>query len=78
VADARDQLAQALFVLAAAMPVLPALHPRMASETRGPTVVRQLEPPGFLALHYGTRTPVSVVIAHVVFGIVLGVFYRPA
>jgi uncharacterized membrane protein YagU involved in acid resistance len=67
----------ALFVLAAAMPVLPALHPRMASETRGPTVVRQLEPPGFFALHYGTRTPISVVVAHVVFGIVLGAFYRP-
>jgi uncharacterized membrane protein YagU involved in acid resistance len=69
-------LVHAAFVLTAAMPVLPGLHPRMASETRGPTVVRQLEPPGFLALHYGYQTPVSIIIGHVVFGIVLGTFYR--
>ena len=36
----------------------------------------KLRPDGFLALHYGLRTPVSVLIAHVVFGIVLGAFYR--
>src|SRR5438067_7195705 len=64
------------FVLTAGMPALPGLHPRMASERRGPTIVRQLEPPGFLALHYGIRTPISVVIAHIAFGIVLGSFYR--
>jgi uncharacterized membrane protein YagU involved in acid resistance len=67
----------AAFVLVALMPTLPAMHPRMASETQGPTVTRQLEPPGFLALHYGRRTPISVMIAHVVFGIILGMFYRP-
>jgi uncharacterized membrane protein YagU involved in acid resistance len=71
-------LVHATFILAAAMPVLPGMHPRMASESRGPTVVRQLEPPGFFALHYGIQTPIWSVIAHVVFGIVLGVFYRPA
>jgi len=65
------------FVLAVAMPALPALHPRMASETQGPTVVRQLEPPGFLALHYGTRTPLVAAIAHVAFGVILGACYRP-
>jgi hypothetical protein len=47
----------------------------MASETSGPTVVRALEPPGFLALHYGSRTPISVVLAHAVFGAILGSFY---
>jgi hypothetical protein len=47
----------------------------MASETSGPTVVRGLEPPGFLALHYGLRTPISVFFAHVVFGVILGAFY---
>ena len=57
------------------LPVLPALHPRMASEHHGPTVVRQLEPPGFLGLHYGYQTPVSVVVAHAVFGAILGGFY---
>jgi hypothetical protein len=65
----------AAFVLTAGMAVLPGLHPRMASEQRGPTVVRQLEPPGFLALHYGVRTPVSVLVAHALFGAILGAFY---
>jgi hypothetical protein len=65
-----------LFVLVAAMPMLPGLHPRMASEEQGPTPTRQLEPPGFLALHYGRRTPISVMIAHVVYGAILGAFYR--
>jgi uncharacterized membrane protein YagU involved in acid resistance len=65
------------FVLAVALPILPAMHPRMASEVQGPTVVRQLEPPGFLGLHYGTGTPVTTLVAHVVFGLVLGTFYRP-
>lgn len=64
------------FVVTALMPTLPAIHPRMASELRGPTVVRQLEPPGFLGLHYGTRTPIVAVLGHVVFGLVLGLFYR--
>jgi uncharacterized membrane protein YagU involved in acid resistance len=69
-------LVHALFVLAAAMPVLPALHPRMASEQRGPTPTRELEPPGFLALNYGYRTPLSVILSHLVYGAILGAFYR--
>jgi uncharacterized membrane protein YagU involved in acid resistance len=66
---------QAAFVLTAGMILLPSFHPRMATEQQGPTVVAQLEPPGFLALNYGYRTPLSVVLAHVVFGGLLGAFY---
>jgi len=69
-------LVHALFVLSVAMPLLPGMHPRMASEQRGPTPTRQLEPPGFLALNYGKRTPLSVVAAHLVYGAILGAFYR--
>ena len=65
------------FVLTAAIPVLPGLHPRMAGESRGPDVVRQLEPPGFLALHYGLQTPLSILLAHLAFGVILGAFYTP-
>lgn len=68
-------LIHAGFVLTVGMSILPGMHPRMANEQYGPTVVRQLEPPGILALHYGIRTPVSVLIAHVVFGAILGGFY---
>jgi hypothetical protein len=69
-------LVHAAFVLTAGMRILPGIHPRMASEQHGPTVVRQLEPPGFLALNYVVSTPVSVVVAHLVFGTILGAFYR--
>jgi hypothetical protein len=65
----------AAFVLTAGMRLIPGMHPRMASEQQGPTVMRQLEPPGFLALNYGYQTPVSVLIAHLVFGAILGAFY---
>jgi hypothetical protein len=68
-------LVHAGFLLTAGMEVLPAIHPRMASEQRGPTIVRQLEPPGFLALHYGVQTPVTVLVAHLVYGAILGGFY---
>lgn len=71
-------LVHATFVLTVLMAMLPALHPRMANEQHGPSVVRQLEPPGFLALHYGIRTPVSVVASHIIFGAILGSFYHPA
>ncbi|MGD9889852.1 MAG: hypothetical protein AB7R89_01865 [Dehalococcoidia bacterium] len=69
-------LVHALFVLLVAMPVLPTVHPRMASEQHGPTPTRQLQPPGFLALNYGRRTPLSVILAHLVYGGILGAFHR--
>jgi len=68
-------LVHASFVLVVGMPSLPGMHPRMASEQYGPTIVRQLEPPGFLALNYGFQTPVSVLVAHALFGGILGSFY---
>ena len=74
-AGAAVGVAQALFVLTAGMSLLPSLHPRMASEEQGPTVTSQLEPPGFLALNYGYQTPLSVLLAHVIYGAILGAFY---
>jgi uncharacterized membrane protein YagU involved in acid resistance len=69
-------LGHALFLLVVVVPLMPGFHPRMASERHGPSAARMLEPPGFLALNYGLPTPVSVIVTHVVFGIVLGNFYR--
>lgn len=68
----------ASFVLLVAMSVLPSIHPRMANEEHGPTPTKQLEPPGFLALNYGRRTPISVIVAHLIYGGIIGAFYRPA
>lgn len=66
----------ALFVLIVVMALLPGLHPRMASEQHGPEAHNMLEPPGFLALHYGRRTPVSIILSHAIFGAILGSFYH--
>lgn len=69
-------LVHGLAVLVALMPVLPGLHPRMASEERGPEPTRALEPPGFMALHYGRRTPLVTIAAHMAYGAILGAFYH--
>jgi hypothetical protein len=71
-------LVQALFILVVLMPVLPHLHPRMASEDFGPDPTRQLEPPGFLALNYGRHTPLVIILAHLLYGAILGGFYTLA
>ena len=63
------------FVLAAAMTLMPHFHPRMAREDEGPDAEPRLEPPGFLALHYGIQTPISVLVGHVLYGAILGAFY---
>jgi uncharacterized membrane protein YagU involved in acid resistance len=70
-------LVHGAFVLLAGVSIIPSLHPRMASEQQGPTPTRQLEPPGFMALNYGRRTPIAVLLAHLVYGAILGSFYRP-
>ena len=64
-----------LLILLVVMPVLPDLHPRMASERRGPTPTRLLQPPGFLGLHYGVRTPLVTLVSHLAYGMVLGAVY---
>ena len=64
------------FLLLVLMPLLPGLHPRMASERQGPTPTRALQPPGFLALHYGKQTPIVTVLAHIAYGAVIGAFYH--
>ena len=67
-----------LFVLIVGLPLLPAMHPRMASERQGPDPTRQLQPPGFLALNYGQRTPLVSLLAHIAYGALLGGFYQLA
>ncbi|HEU4415014.1 MAG TPA: hypothetical protein VFT65_09555 [Candidatus Angelobacter sp.] len=69
-------LIHAIFVLVVLMRLLPGLHSRMAGEHHGPAAHNMLEPPGFLALNYGFQTPLAILLSHIVFGIILGVFYR--
>lgn len=60
------------FLLVCVIPLLPFIHPRMASEHHGATYLRQLEPPGFLAMNYGYQTPLVALLAQAVYGAVLG------
>ena len=69
-------LVDANLMLLVVVPLLPSIHPRMASEAQGPTVTRQLEPPGPLALHYGASTPLFVILGHAAYGIILGALYK--
>jgi hypothetical protein len=66
-------VAIALLVL---LPLLPGVHPRMASHRAGPASTAALEPPGLLALNYGTQTPAVSVAAHLVYGAVLGLLLQ--
>lgn len=70
-------LAHAIVALAVLVPLLPGLHPRMASERAGPQTTATLEPPGLLATNYGMSTPLVALIAHVVYGAALGAVLGP-
>lgn len=70
-------LAHAVAALTVLIPLLPGVHPRMATERAGPSSIAVLEPPGLFALNYGAATPLVTVAAHVVYGAVLGLFLGP-
>ena len=65
-------IVHALVLLVVLLPLLPHMHPRMASEYDGPSYRRRLQPPGFLGLNYGYRTPLATVLAHAAYGAILG------
>jgi len=54
--------------------LLPLVHPRMGSPLTGAGTSALLEPPGFLMLNYGPRTPVANLVAHVAYGTIVGGF----
>jgi hypothetical protein len=69
-----------VFLLVGALPLLPYVHPRMASDYHSPESLPLLEPPGFMAMNYGYATPLTVLLAQTVYGATLGAFVqiRPA
>jgi hypothetical protein len=44
----------------------------MASEYDGASAIRQLEPPGFMGMNYGSRTPLTTLTGQAVYGAMLG------
>ena len=71
-------LAHGIIVLVALLPLVPEIHPRMATEEHGPDPTRALEPPGFMGLNYGRRTPILALLAHILYGAIIGGFYQLA
>lgn len=65
------------FALVILLPVLQDVHPRMAAEDQGPDPTPMLQPPGFLSLNYGKRTPLVTLLAHVVYGAIIAAAYDP-
>ena len=69
-------LVHGLLALTLIIPALPAIHPRMASERTG-LKFAVLEPPALFAQNYGRRTVAVTMVAHAVYGAVLGGFLKP-
>ena len=65
-------LAHTAVALTILVPLLPGVHPRMASNRAGPATKTLLEPPGLLGLNYGVETPAVAIVSHLAFGIALG------
>lgn len=73
------------------MGMMPRLHPRMQGDdpigSRGTPLTQpgspvltaepelRLRPPGLFARHYGPITPAGVLMAHVTYGLVVGLVY---
>jgi len=54
--------------------LLPVFHPRMGTPSTAADGRALLEPPGFLMLNYGRRTPFVSLVAHVAYGAIVGGF----
>jgi hypothetical protein len=68
-------LVHALFAGSALVNILlPVVHPRMGTGFDAAGSSPLLEPPGFLLLNYGRQTPFVTVLAHLLYGAIVGGF----
>ncbi|HET9671715.1 MAG TPA: hypothetical protein VFQ40_02565 [Actinomycetota bacterium] len=66
-------LAHGLFAGTALVNVLlPVVHPRMGKPWTDARTSPLIEPPGFMMLNYGAGTPIVSLIAHVLYGAIVG------
>jgi len=56
--------------------LLPVVHPRMATPDTAANKITLIEPPGFLMLNYGRSTFVVTLVAHIVYGALVGLIVR--
>jgi hypothetical protein len=54
--------------------ILPAVHPRMGTGFDAAGSAPLLEPPGFMLVNYGRQTLLAMMVAHVVYGAIIGEF----
>jgi hypothetical protein len=52
--------------------LLPLVHPRMGTRFSDITTIALLEAPGFMARNYGLQTPTASLIAHILYGTIIG------
>ncbi|HWG09327.1 MAG TPA: hypothetical protein VN672_09995 [Solirubrobacteraceae bacterium] len=54
--------------------LLPIAHPRMGTSESSAADRPLLEPPGFMMLNYGARTPLATLLSHIAYGAIVGGF----
>jgi hypothetical protein len=57
--------------------LLPLVHPRIATAETAANDIALIEPPGFLLLNYGRNSFIVALVAHLAFGIVIGLIVHP-
>ena len=68
---------QALFTSTVLVNILlPVVHPRIGTPETAANEVALIEPPGFLMLNYGRNTFVLTLLAHLVYGAIVGATVR--
>lgn len=66
-------IVQALFTATVLVNVLlPVVHPRIGTPETGANEIALIEPPGFLMLNYGRNTFLVTLLAHLVYGAIVG------
>jgi len=69
---------QAFFVSTVLVNVLlPVVHPRMGTPETAANEIALVEPPGFLMLNYGRNTFLINLAAHVAYGAIVALSFRP-
>jgi len=57
--------------------VLPVVHPRIGTPETAANEIALVEPPGFLLMNYGRNSFLVALVAHLVYGALVGLIARP-
>lgn len=68
-------LLHGVFLVTVFLPLLPFIHPNVATHYDGPSALARLEPPGAFGLNYGYATPATTIASQLLFGLIFGAGY---